>query len=129
TTLTRGPIEIANAVRNKIADRAIAVASLLEAIEYALVPFADRLRRQLVNSADAINSAVISRSVDITQTIEEQRAIGKTPVWLAPEGINRPEIPLSHTPGRKLENNSASISATGSSRAIEVAMAQNHPSS
>src|SRR5438094_4791777 len=105
-------MEIANAVRNKIADRAIAVGSFLEAIEYALVPFANRSRRQLVNSADAISSAVISGSVDITRTIEEQRAVGKTPVWLAPEGINRPEMPLSNANGRKLANNSPPINPT-----------------
>src|SRR6266404_5006614 len=85
--------------------------------------------RELVDGAIFVITTVNCGSVDISQTIEEQRAIGKTPVRLAPEGINRPEIPLSNTPGRKLENNSASITAAGSSRAIEVAMPQNHPTS
>src|SRR4029077_18664058 len=65
----------------------------------------------------------------MTHMVEEQRAIGKTPVRLASERINRPEIPTSGTLGRKLEHNSASISAAGSRSAIEGDMAQNHPSS
>src|SRR5438876_10127959 len=85
TTLTRSPIEIAGRVKNKIADGAIAVGSALEAIEYFLPPFAVSPRSQLVRSADIISPAVISGSIDITRSIEEQRAIGKTPVRLASE--------------------------------------------
>src|SRR5205807_7931196 len=127
TTLTRSPVEIASP-KNKIADGAIAVGSVSEAIEDLLLPFADRLRRQFVNSADIMCPAVISSSVDPTRSIEEQRSIGKTPVRLALERINRPEIPLSSA-RREFENNSASIGAAAGSRPIEVAIAQNHPSS
>src|SRR4029077_3982874 len=65
----------------------------------------------------------------LAPTIEEQRAIRKTPIWLALEGINRSKMPIANSHGRQLENNSASISAAGGGRAVEVPMAQNHSSS
>src|SRR2546423_10369967 len=84
--------------------------------------------RQFENSTVIMGPAVISSPVDITRSIKEQRSIGKIPVRLALERINRLQIPLSSSRGER-ENNSASRDTAGSSRSIEVPIPNNHPSS
>ena len=53
---SRRTVKIAGAVANKIADRTVAVASGLEAVNYSAVPFPNGPGRQFVDRADTVFS-------------------------------------------------------------------------
>ena len=68
TAFTGRSIKIASYVKNKITNGTIAVRSLLEAVNYFLGPFADRLWGELIDSANSVSSTIVSRPVDIAWT-------------------------------------------------------------
>src|SRR6184192_4135509 len=104
---------------NEIADGTVAVASVLKAVNYSLIPFPSGPGSQLVNSADPVCTSVVSGSIDFPRRSAEQRAIRKASVGLTAEGIKRAEIPFANCCWCEFENNSGSICATRSYCAIK----------
>src|SRR5262249_49845465 len=86
--LTRGSIQIASRVGNKIADRTVAIVSALKAVNHSLAPFASGPGGQLVNSADTVSATVVSGPKKISPKHHKARH-GKRNVRPVALGRNR----------------------------------------